>query len=102
MMNGKICRKLDVWLKSNNIATSPLTDTDWLALEAFIHLMALWASADHPREVLEAAACTLHQMQPQSRYVAKKAIPYALDWLDEDKLWPFIQTKLEMLEAGRS
>ena len=100
MTNRKICRKVDAWLASNDIDTTALTDPDWLALEAFIHLMALWASADKPRDVLFAAAYCLRQMQKSSRHVAKSAIPYALDWAHEDQLWPFIEAKLHTLEQG--
>lgn len=93
-----ICERIGVWLKNNNVSTAALTDTDWWALEAFVHLVRLWASADRPREVLLAAAVCVRQMQEHTRHVAKRAIPCALDWGHENELWPYIEAKVRTLE----
>lgn len=97
----KICRNLAVWLKNNHIDTRALTDTDWTALEAFVHLMSLWGKADKPQDVLGAAAICVHEMQEKTRHVAKRAIPCALDWEHEHFLWPLIEAKLEGV-SGRA
>ena len=65
------------------------TGQDASAFAAFVHLLELYVRADEAgrRAALVAMRATLWAMQPASRSFAKKAIPWALDWGDEEKLW---------------
>jgi hypothetical protein len=59
------------------------------ALRAFIAGLELYVVADNKGRVqaLVAMAAAATAMQPKERFAAKKVIPAALDWADEDRLW---------------
>jgi hypothetical protein len=76
---------------------APLTGQDARALHAFVHLLELYAVSDPEgrRVALVALGATVHAMQPQTRELAKRAIPHVLDWGDEDPLWATIYERTE-------
>lgn len=90
-----ICQRTPGWLTHHcgKHALAPLTGQDSRALQAFVHLLDLYALADEKgrcRAVI-ALHSTLQAMQPSVRPLAKRTIPQSLDWGDEEPLWQRIK-----------
>jgi hypothetical protein len=75
-------------------ALAALTGQDARALQAFIHLVALYGNSDGNgrARALEAMHHAVHAMQPSTRHFAKAVIPAVLDWGDEDRIWQQLDT----------
>lgn len=87
-----ICERL-----KDKAALAPLTGQDWRALQAFLHLVALYGNSDGDgrRSALLAMAYTVRAMQPSTRHLAKAGIPHVLDWSHEAEIWQ----QLELLDS---
>jgi hypothetical protein len=83
-------------LKDKN-ALAPLTGQDWRALQAFVHLVALYGSSDTDGRghAIEAMRHTVVAMQSSTRHLAKAAIPHMLDWDDEERVWNLLASRPE-------
>jgi len=70
-----------------------LTGQDTRALDAIAAGWQLYSSsdADGQRGALDAVRALLLTMQPKTRWVARELIPFAMDWSDRERLWPFVQ-----------
>lgn len=66
-----------------------LTGQDLRALQAFVHLVELYAVSDAMgRETaLRAMSCTVQAAQVSVWPLFKKCIPHVMDWGDEERLW---------------
>lgn len=93
------CQAARPWLRGrltkvtgDRYPLAPLTGQDARALSAFVHLLELYACSDDVgrRSALLALHHAVMAMQGSTRHIAKAAIPYVLDWSDEDRLWPEI------------
>jgi hypothetical protein len=86
-----LCQTAAKWIRGRlgRDALAPLTGQDSRALGAFVHLVALYGNSDGDgrRCALVAMASAVRAMQPSTRHLAKAAIPYVLDWSDEDPIW---------------
>lgn len=82
------CDDLLRWLKANfgRSALAPLTGTDFRALAAVAHIVALYAVSGN-----DSALSALHDvvlcMQPSTRELAFHAIAHQLDWDDRARVW---------------
>lgn len=89
-----ICKTTGQWLigQLGKGCLAPLTGQDAAALHAFAHLLRLYSFADIGGRgaAIDAMAATTRAMQPQLHHLAKKLIPHALDWSDEEPLWDMI------------
>lgn len=90
-----ICRTAPNWIArrlQDKAALAPLTGQDWPALQAFLHLVALYGQSDAlgRAHALHAMRHAVQAMQPSTRHLAKAGIPHALDWEDEDRIWSAI------------
>jgi hypothetical protein len=77
-------------LKKDSLAA--LTGQDTRALNAIVACFELYANGDAPGQcgALEAIRALLPAMQPSTRWIARELIPFALDWLDRERLWPLV------------
>jgi hypothetical protein len=68
---------------------APLTGQDRRALEAYLHLLELYYTADERGEIaaLLAIGHTLGAMQRSIWPLAKAAIPWASEWSNEEEDW---------------
>ncbi len=64
-----------------------LTGTDVRVLDAFVPCLELYAYTES-RDVLDAAAILLIEMQESTRWIARELIPFVLNWEDRERLWP--------------
>lgn len=97
MKTQPICQTTPTWIRhrlQDRSALAPLTGQDWRALEAFLHLVALYGNSDETGRqcAVMGMACCVCAMQPTTRFLAKAGIPHVLDWSDEDRLWAQIET----------
>jgi uncharacterized protein (DUF2126 family) len=85
------CQQTPPWLKDRlgKHALTPLTGQDAVALSAFSHVVALWGRSDSNgrRLAIIAGRAIVLAMQPETRGLAKAAIPCMLDWSHEQQLW---------------
>lgn len=99
------CRSYETWLKHHygKSCLAPLTGQDRTALEAFVHLLHLYAHADDEgrQYATQAMASTVLAMQEHVRYLASRCIPHVLDWGDEPRLWLLLMYQAER-ESSRS
>lgn len=98
------CQTGPTWIRArlkDKAALAPLTDQDWRALQAFIHLVALYGNSDAVGQnyALLAMSHTVAAMQPSTRHLAKAVIPHVLDWGDEARIWN--QLALPIAGGGR-
>ena len=79
-----VCNRLQ-----NRYAFAPFTGQDARAFDAFAHLLELYLGSDMDGRDAAVAAmgAVLLAMQPKCRPLAKAAIPWMLDWSDEETLW---------------
>jgi hypothetical protein len=94
------CRGYSAWLNHHlgKGCLAPLTGQDAVALQAFLHAVQLWGRSDyegrrHAETALRALALA---MQPSTRHLAKRAIPFVLDWSHEAAIWERIFTANEI------
>jgi len=66
-----------------------LTGQDTRALQAFAHLVELYAVSDTTGRhyAIQAMRATVQASQPSVWSLFKKCIPHVLDWSDEERLW---------------
>lgn len=71
-------------------ALGALTGQDTRAIAAIAACWRLYASSDDDGATgaLDAVRALLPAMQPQTRYLARELIAWALDWNDRARLWP--------------
>lgn len=84
------CEQTRSFLRAHRVhLLGACTGQDLRALDAFAHLLSLYAAADASgREAaIEAMRDVLRAMQPHTRDAAKRAILSQLDWPDEEPLW---------------
>lgn len=94
--NSRICEQIRKWLDHHAPgATAALTGQDSRALQAFAHLLELYAVADDAgrRAAVPAMAHTVLAMQRKCWPAAKRLIPMVLDWGDEEPLWSAITAR---------
>ena len=86
------CKDLSRWMKANGHDLAALTGQDFRAFSTFIHALELFCYSDMVGrdDAVHAMRYAVHAMQPKTRYLAKEAIPYMLDWNDRITLWPRI------------
>lgn len=85
---------LRAWAKNNGESLAPLTGTDFRALAAIAALWELYSMERHAR-VLDAVRIALGEMQPSTRHFARPLIARAMDWSDQDKLWPLVDVNAD-------
>lgn len=95
-----VCSEIRAWLNHHvgKGALAPCTGQDRAALYAFRHLLEMYAVGDAAGRghALTAMACVVKGMQSMVRPLAKKLIPMALDWGDEEPLWAQIMEDVSM------
>jgi hypothetical protein len=71
---------------------APLTGQDTRALTAIAACWRLYASADDDGRTgaLAAVRALLPAMQPQTRYLARELIAWAMEWTDRERLWDYV------------
>ena len=76
------------WLKANlgKGCLAPLTGTDARALKAAVEIINLYNYAGH-RDLLEAFATVVYQMQPHCQQFAFHAIAHVMDWHNRQEIW---------------
>ncbi len=86
-----ICKDAAAFVKAHlgKDCFAPFTGQDYAAFGAWVHLLHLLCVCDEQgrRTTLLALSHLLHASQVSVWPVFKKAIPHALDWSDEDRLW---------------
>lgn len=100
-MDKPVCQTARAWLKQHKHSMAGLTGQDSRALSAFVHLLELYSVSDENgcRHALVAMRHAVLAMQPTTQHLAKRAIPHALDWGDEDPLWKQIMgTELRLVQ----
>ena len=65
---------------------SPLTGTDFRALDAAIQIIAMLAY-DRSPEAIEAFGKVVGRMQPHCQWIAYQAIAHGIDWSERDSIW---------------
>lgn len=82
-------KEISTWLKANlgKSCTAPLTSTDVYALVASVALCPLIAYEGAPRELFQAYAAIVGQMQSHTRGLAYHAIAFSLDWGHREMIW---------------
>jgi hypothetical protein len=88
------CVGLLAFLRAHKCNLGELTGQDNRALAAIVHCWELYACSDEDgqRGALEAVRALLPAMQPKTRYLAREAIAYVLDWPDRERLWPLVSS----------
>lgn len=88
MAHDPHAKTLRPWLRENlgKTCLAPLTTTDYLALDAAVHIAALWVQTGD-REVPNAFGAVVRTMQPTVRYLAYHSIAHAGDWPLRMRLW---------------
>ncbi len=87
-MSKPLCQSLRTWLKANlgNRCLAPLTSADSMALDAAVHVAALWAYTRRP-ELADAFAGVVELMQSTTRHLAYHAVAHYANWEDRATLW---------------
>jgi hypothetical protein len=67
-----------------------LTGPDVRVLDAFVACLKLHCYCDNPRVALAAARLLLGEMQESTRWIARELIPFAMNWEDRERLWPYL------------
>lgn len=93
------CRDYATFLKAHlgKGCLAPLTGQDARALDAFLHAVQLWGNSDRwgRRHAETAMRALVLAMQPETRHLAKRAIPRVLDWSHEPEIWGLLFPKGE-------
>ena len=81
---------------------APCTGQDHRALDAFAHVLELYAASDGVgrSSALAAMVALLSAMQENCWPLAKKMIPHALDGGDEETVWSRITLRLACRPVG--
>jgi hypothetical protein len=87
------------FLKANGHELGALTGTDYKALAAIAALWHLYAYT-RSENALYAVHLTLREMQATTRHLARPLIAYAMDWSDQDKLWPLVAVDDEAMRGA--
>jgi hypothetical protein len=93
MADKPICQDAFSWLKHRHGRTylAPLTGQDRRALQAFAHLLELYAVADDQGQTMAVRAmrAVVLAMQPKTRGIARDAVPCVLEAAPADlaDLW---------------
>jgi hypothetical protein len=77
-----------------------LTGCDYRALEAIDRLWSLYCYCDHPKLVIRAIALVALEMQVSTRPLARELIAHAGDWSDRDRLWPLVESEMDLLRGA--
>ncbi len=100
------CDEARRWIKAHlgRDCFAPFTGQDYAAFALFVHAVDLYARGDDDgqRGALAAMAGAMLGMQPKCHAVARKAIPFALDWHDELPVWhraAELAARLELVPA---
>lgn len=94
------CKELWKWLlpKLGRNVLGALTGPDTHALSMFVHGLQLWAAVGDA--AIPALVGAVSCMQPSTRWIAKEAVPFALDWSHQETLWPRITDAIDQMRGS--